>query len=104
MAKKKDHLADSLMSSMTTIQTDADTIPKTLSTEEKEKGYKALIEKTSEQPGDEADMAREKRRLTLDLSTGLANRVKVEASKRDMTMKGFIVELLNRYFEEKERD
>ena len=47
--------------------------------------------------------AKEKTRVTLDLSKPLARKVKAEAATRDQTMKGFIVELLNRYFEEKDR-
>ena len=78
-----------------------------MSTEEKEKDLQALMGKSVEtvEEANEADdkPGKEKHRVTLDLSKSLAQKVKVEAAKRDLTLKGFVVELLNRYFDEKER-
>jgi len=74
------------------------------SPEEKEKELEALMNKKEAKTQKEEDLpGKEKHRVTLDLSKQLARKVKTEASQRDMTMKGFIVELLNRYFDEKDR-
>lgn len=94
---KKENQKDSLKRSFIT----------PLSTEEKEKDLQALMGKSVEtvEEANEADdkPGKEKHRVTLDLSKSLAQKVKVEAAKRDLTLKGFVVELLNRYFDEKER-
>lgn len=76
-----------------------------LSAEEKEKELEQLMGgKTGDKQAVENDGAnKEKTRVTLDLSKPLARKVKTEAATRDLTMKGFIVELLNRYFDEKDR-
>ena len=76
----------------------------TLSTDDKEKGLQTLLEKTNKAKEPEQDevASKEKHRITLDLSKGLARKVKIEAGKRDLTLKGFIVELLNKYFDEKD--
>ncbi len=95
MSKKEDQ-KNSLKSSFIT----------PLSAQEKEKELQNLMNKVSgksvEEPLDDA-FVKEKHRVTLDLSKMLAQKVKIEAASRDLTMKGFIVELLNRYFDEKER-
>ncbi len=78
----------------------------TQSPEEKEKELEALMTKkeVKSRKEEEEDLpGKEKHRITLDLSKQLARKVKIEASQRDMTLKGFIVELLNRYFDEKDR-
>lgn len=95
---KKENQKDSLKKSFIT----------PLSTEEKEKDLQALMtgkatEATAENQGDDEKPSKEKHRVTLDLSKPLAQKVKIEAAKRDLTLKGFIVELLNRYFDEKEK-
>lgn len=73
------------------------------SPDEKEKDLEDLMGKISGKPAakEEEEPGREKTRVTLDLSKSLARKVKAEAANRDQTMKGFIVELLNRYFDEK---
>ena len=92
---KKDNLKDNLKGSLS--------MSKPVSAEEKEKDLERLmggatnVKQTEEQSGGE----KEKTRVTLDLSKPLARKVKTEAANRDQTMKGFIVDLLNRYFEEK---
>ena len=75
------------------------------SPDEKEKDLEDLMGKISGKPkGEEVEEAgKVKPRVTLDLSKPLARKVKAEAANRDQTMKGFIVELLNKYFDEKER-
>lgn len=94
---KKENQKDSLKRSFIT----------PLSTEEKEKDLQALMSKSAESGEETAETddkpGKEKHRVTLDLSKSLAQKVKVEAAKRDLTLKGFVVELLNRYFDEKER-
>lgn len=74
------------------------------SPDEKEQDLEALMGKISGKPEAKEEVeeqSREKTRVTLDLSKSLARKVKAEAANRDQTMKGFIVELLNRYFDEK---
>lgn len=73
------------------------------SPDEKEKDLEDLMGKISGKPKEKEveEAGREKTRVTLDLSKSLARKVKAEAANRDQTMKGFIVELLNRYFDEK---
>ena len=75
------------------------------SPDEKEKDLEALMGKISGKPKEEEveEPGKVKTRVTLDLSKPLARKVKAEAANRDQTMKGFIVELLNKYFDEKER-
>ncbi len=85
------------------------------STEDKEKDLEALLNRTSppvsapiivrdvtEEVEDETPI-KEKHRVTLDLSKQLARKVKTEAAIRDQTLKSFIVELINRYFDDKEK-
>ncbi len=88
---KKDDLKDSLKKSFSS-----------LSADDKEKDLEQLMKPTGKQAV-ESEPGAEKHRVTLDLSKPLARKVKAEAANRDLTMKGFIVELLNRYFDEKER-
>ena len=96
---KKENQKDSLKRSFIT----------PLSTEEKEKDLQTLMNKVvvdtpAAAPAVEDEKTgKEKHRVTLDLSKSLAQKVKIEAAKRDLTLKGFIVELMNRYFDEKER-
>lgn len=77
------------------------------SPDEKEKDLEALMGKVAGGKASKAEEddqpGKEKHRVTLDLSKQLARKVKAEAAQRDLTMKGFIVELLNRYFDEKDR-
>lgn len=94
---KKDELKNSLKGSLST----------PLSADDKEKELELLMsgKGSSKAPttaeDDEPTGGKEKTRVTLDLSKPLARKVKAEAANRDQTMKGFIVELLNRYFDEK---
>ena len=90
---KREALKDSLKGSLGT----------PLSTDDKEKELELLMsgKSGSKVEDDEPTGAKEKTRVTLDLSKPLARKVKAEAANRDQTMKGFIVELLNRYFDEK---
>lgn len=92
---KKDDLKDSLKKSFTA----------PLSADDKEKELEQLMggKTKTHQVEEEGGGLKEKTRVTLDLSKPLARKVKAEAATRDQTMKGFIVELLNRYFEEKDR-
>ena len=90
-------------------------ITPTQSTEDKEKDLEALLNRTN--PPADASITvlddtdelenetpmKEKHRVTLDLSKQLARKVKTEAAIRDQTLKSFIVELINRYFDEKEK-
>ena len=90
-------------------------ITPTQSTEDKEKDLEALLNRTSPPvsapitvPEDTDEMEdetpiKEKHRVTLDLSKQLARKVKTEAAIRDQTLKSFIVELINRYFDDKEK-
>ena len=74
------------------------------SPDEKEQDLEVLMGKISGKPATKEEVeepGKEKTRVTLDLSKPLARKVKAEAANRDQTMKGFIVELLNRYFDEK---
>lgn len=74
------------------------------SPDEKEQDLEVLMGKISGKPAakeEGEEPGKEKTRVTLDLSKPLARKVKAEAANRDQTMKGFIVELLNRYFDEK---
>lgn len=91
---KKDELKNSLKGSLSA----------PLSADDKERELELLMGGNKQKPSktEEEDTGiREKTRVTLDLSKPLARKVKAEAANRDQTMKGFIVELLNRYFEEK---
>ena len=76
----------------------------TQSPDEKEQDLETVMGKISGKPTAKEEVeepGKEKTRVTLDLSKSLARKVKAEAANRDQTMKGFIVELLNRYFDEK---
>ena len=91
---KKDNLKDSLKSSLT----------KPVSADEKERDLEQLMsgKPVSKKETEDEGTGKEKLRVTLDLSKPLARKVKAEAANRDLTMKGFIVGLLNKYFDEKE--
>jgi hypothetical protein len=90
---KKDELKNSLKGSLSN----------PLSTDDKELELERLMGGNAPKTAGAAEEAggKEKIRVTLDFSRSLARKVKTEAASRDQTMKGFIVELLNRYFEEK---
>ena len=91
---QKDNMKNSLKSSLSA----------PLSAEEKEKELEQLMggkAGTKQVVTDDESTSKEKHRITLDLSKQLARKVKAEAATRDLTLKGFIVELLNRYFDEK---
>lgn len=76
------------------------------STEDKEKDLEALLNRNTNPIVKEAEEEitnKEKHRITLDLSKQLARKVKTEAATRDQTLKAFIVDLINRYFDDKEK-